>query len=73
MSSEETVKLEVTLGLSYCYGSNRSEEWDTGITLEDWNEMSAEARQRKMVEAYQETLANYDNGGVRVVTEGAKD
>lgn len=70
MTSDETVKLRVTLAWSYTQ-SSMSEEWDTGITVEEWNDMTDEACEKEMDTAYEDTLTNQTMGGVSVITDGA--
>jgi hypothetical protein len=62
MSDEETIKLAVTLGLSYNASSFRQEVIDTGITVEDWEEMTAEQQENVGEETYQERRSNYLDG-----------
>ncbi|MEU4410718.1 hypothetical protein AB0F88_39960 [Streptosporangium sp. NPDC023963] len=62
MSDEETIKLNVSLGLSYNASSSRREVIDTGITVEEWEEMSPEEQEKAGDEAYEDWQNNYLDG-----------
>ncbi|MBG0828502.1 hypothetical protein HS041_12060 [Planomonospora sp. ID67723] len=62
MSSENTVKLRVSLGFSYAINSYREEVIDTEISEEDWSEMSEKEREQAGEEIYVDWRANYLDG-----------
>lgn len=59
--TEETVKLAVTLAWNYTLAGH-TEEYDTDISVADWNEMSREARERIITEAYEDVRGRQDAG-----------
>lgn len=63
----ETVKLDITVEIN-----EHDPEYDTEITVEEWNALSDVERSAVYQHAWQ-AMAEGDNGGVRVVTEGAKE
>lgn len=64
---EETVRLHVTVRVDY-----DNPDYDTGLTVAEWNALTPEQRGRWVTNAW-EVAAQTDDGGIRVVTEGAED
>lgn len=71
MSDEDTVKLTVSLGVTYAVNSYRTEEIDTGTSPEEWAEMSEEQREALGEELYQEWRSNYLDGSWIVAEKAA--
>ncbi len=63
--SNETVRLDISIDI-------RTEGVvDTGITVADWNAMTNEQRSDVIQQSWND-MAQQDNGGISVVTEGAE-
>jgi hypothetical protein len=62
----ETVKLDISIDIR-----QHDEAADTGLTVAEWNALTDEGRSAIYQEMWQ-AMAGQDNGGVRVVTEGAE-
>lgn len=71
MPDEETVVLNVTLSWSYAT-QEYQEAYDTRIALSDWNKMTDQERRTMRNIAYDYVVSNQENGGVEVLTKGAK-
>lgn len=63
--SVETVKMRVSVEIS------AEDVVDTGLTVEQWNALTDTERSEHYQEAWS-NLAEGDNGGVEVLTDGAK-
>ncbi len=63
--SEETVHLDISIEIDH------REVVDTGITVAAWNAMTADERSDVKADPWTE-LAENDNGGISVVTDGAE-
>lgn len=64
---DETVKLDISISIE-----EHDLAWDTGLTVEEWNALDDDQRSEIHQEAWN-FLSQRDNGGVRVVTEGATE
>lgn len=65
MANDETVKLNVTVHVDY-----DDPEYDTGITVDEWNAMTPQQRRREIQGAW-DAAAQSDDGGIWPVTDGA--
>ncbi|MGI5247567.1 hypothetical protein [Dactylosporangium sp. CA-139066] len=63
---DETVKLDIRIEIS-----QHDPEYDTELTVDQWNALTDAERSAIYQNAWS-ALAERDNGGVRVVTEGAE-
>jgi hypothetical protein len=63
----ETVKLHVEVHINYTDG-----DYDTGVTVAEWNAMSPTERGNIQAEAW-EVAVQYDNGGIWATTPGATE
>lgn len=63
MTDEETIKLSVSLGVTYDSQSYRSDVIDTGIAVEDWEAMSSDEQEKAGQDAYDDWAGNYLDGG----------
>lgn len=63
---DETVKLDISVEID-----QHDPSYDTGLTVEAWNALNDDQRSALYQEAW-DSLAQRDNGGVRVITPGAK-
>jgi hypothetical protein len=66
MATDETVKLDISIQIN-----QHDPEYDTGLTVEQWNALTAAERSAICQDAW-EGMAGMDNGGVSVVTPGAE-
>jgi hypothetical protein len=64
--SDETVRLDISIQID-----QHDDNYDTGITVPEWNAMTNEDRSKVYQEAWS-TMTEQDNGGVTVLTEGAE-
>jgi hypothetical protein len=62
----DTVKLHITIEID-----EEDDAVDTGLTVEQWNALTDEERSERYRELWN-NVAERDNGGVSVVTPGAK-
>lgn len=67
MTDTETVKLHVEVQVSYT-----DDDYDTGITVEQWNAMTPGERGKIRQEAW-EVAAQSDGGGIWATTPGATE
>jgi hypothetical protein len=63
--TDQTVKLHVEVHVDYT-----DDDYDTGVTVAEWNAMSPSERGTVQAEAWQ-TAVQYDDGGIWPVTPGA--
>jgi hypothetical protein len=63
----ETVKLHITIDIQ-----QEDDDADTGLTLEQWNSLTDQERSNIYQDMWN-AMAEQDNGGVSVVTPGAKE
>lgn len=61
----ETVKVHITIEIS------TEGEYDTGLTVEEWNGLSEAERSRIVTEMWSAEAGDHDNGGMWVTTENA--
>jgi hypothetical protein len=61
----QTVKLHISI-----YIDQVDDDADTGLTIEQWNAMTDGQRAAKAQQMWND-MAEMDNGGMRVLTEGA--
>lgn len=64
---DETVKLHIIIRID-----QDDPEADTGITVETWNALTDRERSRVVLDLWEE-MASRDDGGIHVVTPGAKE
>ncbi len=64
--SRETVHLDISIDIQ------TEGVVDTGVTVAEWNAMTDEQRSEIAQSAWSD-MAEQDNGGMRVVTEGAEE
>lgn len=64
--SNETVHIDISIQI------DTEGVIDTGLTVDEWNALPAMERQA-IIKANWEAMAESDNGGIRVVTEGAEE
>lgn len=64
--SDQTVRLDISIQID-----QHDDDYDTGYTVDQWNAMTDTQRSNVYREAWS-TMAEQDNGGVRVLTEGAE-
>jgi hypothetical protein len=62
----ETVKLDISIEIS------TQDVVDTGLTVEQWNALSATERYAMAKDAW-DAMAESDDGGMSVATAGAED
>lgn len=67
MTNAETVKLDIAIEIS-----QHNPEYDTEITVADWNAMTERERSEVYTDAWN-TMAQSDTGGIRVITQGAEE
>jgi len=63
---QETVKLDISIEII------TQDVVDTGLTVEQWNALSADER-HGMAKNIWNAMAESDNGGMSVATDGAED
>lgn len=63
---DRTVRLDISIQID-----QHDDDYDTGITVAEWNAMTDKQRSNVYRDAWS-TMAEIDNGGVRVLTEGAE-
>lgn len=61
-----TVKLDISIEIS------TQDVVDTGLTVDEWNALSADQRFEK-TRLIWNAMAESDNGGIKVVTPGAEE
>ncbi len=64
---DETVKLDIRIEIS-----QHDPDYDTGLTVAEWNALTP-AERSDIYQGAWNAMAGADNGGVRVVTEGAEE
>lgn len=64
--ADETVRLDISIHID-----QHDPDYDTELTVEQWNALTAAERSAIYRNAWG-AMAESDNGGVRVVTEGAE-
>lgn len=65
--ADETVLIDITIKI------DTSGPVDTGLSVEAWNALTDEERDARFVELWNDTAANADKGGMRVITFGATE
>lgn len=70
MSSDKTVKIRLTMSVSYIHNSSKSEVVDSGFTRAEWDDMTPDGRDKICDEIYDEFIWNYLDGGAEVIEEG---
>lgn len=66
MAADETVKLDITIDIQ-----QHDPDVDTGLTVAEWNALT-DAERSRIYQKMRDAMAEADNGGVRVMTEGAE-
>ena len=65
-TDEGTVKVRVTIEI------HSTDDVDTGLTVDQWNALTVDERQA-LADEYWTTMAQEDQGGFLVLTDGAVD
>lgn len=65
MAGEGTVRLGIEVSIDWV-----DHDFDTGLTIDQWNALTPEARSDIRDRAWQVAAQN-DNGGIWTITEGA--
>jgi hypothetical protein len=65
MGDEETVKIDITVRI------DTTDTVDTGYTVTAWNDLTDAQRGKVYQDNWDLVAGNADDGGVRVLTEGA--
>lgn len=61
----ETVRLAIVIHIDQC-----DDDYDTELTVEQWNALT-DAERSSLYQGVWEAMAQHDDGGVAVLTEGA--
>jgi hypothetical protein len=62
----ETVKIHISIEIS------TEGDYDTGMTVEQWNALTDAERSRIVSDMWSDEAAGHDNGGMKVITEDAE-
>jgi hypothetical protein len=66
MANDETVKLDISIDIR-----QHDSDADTGLTVTQWNALT-DAERFAIYQKMRDAMAEADNGGVRVLTDGAE-
>jgi hypothetical protein len=64
----DTVKLSISIHID-----TEDDAADTGFTLAQWNAMTDHERSEIVSDMWMTMAGDHDNGGIKIVTDGAKE